>query len=427
MTESLTKAVQELSERFTAFQKANDEAVKQIATKGHVDALLQAKIESLNKAIDAAEEKIAKRVDGVERRIQLTHGDARLPGRDVAAEAIAFGILTKQPVSVEQVQKYEKAFGEYLRRGEKALSSAVLADLAIGSDPSGGYHVRPDMSGRIVTKEFETSPMRQIASTQTISTDKLSGPVDRDEADAGWVGDEESRESTTDTPEVGEWEIPVHEQYAQPIARQTLLDDAAVDVEGWLVGKIADKLSRVENAAFVTGNGVKKPRGFLDYSTVTTDDDSRAWGVLQHVVTGAAATFASTNPGDVLIKLEGELKPKYLANARYAMRRSVRSLVRQFKDGNGNYLWQPDFTKGGPGTLCGYPIEILADMPAVAANALVVAFGDFKAAYQIVDRAGITLLRDPYTKKGWVKFYVTKRTGGAVIDFDALKLAKCST
>lgn len=418
--------IEDLAQNFATFRAANDERLKQLAVKGQVDAQLEEKVSRIQAALDKSEEDLAKRIDSIERRAQMDPRGAG--GADNSAADIALlSLLSSKPANAEILSAYNHAFSAFLRGGVEQLPPQIRADLTTGVDKSGGYFVRPDMSGRIVTREFETSPMRAIASAQTISSDRLVGPYDRDEADAGWVGDTASREATTDTPEVGEYEIPVHEQYAQPMARQSFLDDAAIDVEGWLVGKASDKLVRTENTGFVTGTGVKQPRGVTTYTTAATDDDSRTWGQMEHVVTGSAAAFASTNPGDCLLALEGKFKPRYLQNLQFAMRKSTRATVRQFKDGQGNYLWQPDFQRGGAGTLIGYPIAILADMPAIAANALAVAMGDFKAGYQIVDRAGITLVRDNLTKKGWVKFYMTKRVGGAVIDFDAIKFVKMST
>ena len=269
----------------------------------------------------------------------------------------------------------------------------------------------------------------------TIGTDKLVIPLDVEEAaSGGWVGEKASR-ADTNTPGVGEQTIEVFEQYAQPKATQRLLDDAEVDIEAWLAGKIADILTRTENTAFVSGNGVNKPKGFLGYASaaVTTADASRDWGKLQYIATGAAGAFASPNasasrlPADVLIDLIQATKPLYRANGRFAMNRATAGAVRKLKDGDNNYLWQPSIVAGQPDQLLGYPVSELEDMPDIASNTFSIAFGDFRRGYQVIDRQGIRVLRDPYTEKPFVKFYTTKRVGGDVTDFDAIKLLKFGT
>jgi HK97 family phage major capsid protein len=257
----------------------------------------------------------------------------------------------------------------------------------------------------------------------TIGSDRLEGMNDLDEADAGWVGETGTR-SDTDTPQVGKYEIPVHEMYAMPRATQKLLDDAAIDVEAWLAGKVADKLARTENAAFVTGNGVSKPRGFTAYTTAATADGSRTWGQLEHVLSGASGDFAAADPADKLFDVEAAMKPALLAGARWVTRRSVIAKVRKFKSTDDQYLWQPGLQAGAPASLIGYPITLAEDMPALAEDSLSMALGNFAEGYQIVDRLGVRVLRDPFTAKPYVRFYTTKRTGGAVVNFDAIKFLK---
>jgi HK97 family phage major capsid protein len=212
--------------------------------------------------------------------------------------------------------------------------------------------------------------------------------------------------------------------YAAPRATQKLLDDAVFDVEGWLAGKVADKLSRTEGAAYVAGNGIAKPKGFTAYSTAATADATRDWGTLEHIDTGANGDFAASNPADKLFDLEAAFKPGYLAGASWVTRRSVIVKVRKFKGSDNNYLWQPGLQAGKPATLIGYPIVMAEDMPALATNSLSMALGNFKTGYQIVDRFGVRLLRDPFTAKPYVIFYTTKRTGGGVVNFEAIKFLR---
>lgn len=326
------------------------------------------------------------------------------------------------PLDEAGYDAYKAAADHYYREGKENLSAEEVKTLSVGSDPDGGYFVTPDTTGRIVKKVYETSPMRQIASTQVISTDKLEGIEDLGEAGAGYAG-ETSQGSDTTTPQVGKWEIPVYWIDTEPKATQQLLDDSAVDIEAWLSDKVSDKFSRFEEAQFVAG-AVAKIRGITSYTTAADSGSGVTWGSFGHVATGQSSDFPSSNPADKLYDLMGVLKNAYLNNARWLTRRSVITKIRKFKDGSGNYLWQPSFVSGQPETIMGYPVSRAEDMPALANGSLSLAFGDFREAYQIVDRQGIRVLRDPYTSKPFVKFYTTKRTGGGAVNFEAVKFLK---
>jgi len=406
-------------------------------------AMAELKIENLSQAIDdltGKKEDLEKRlkadkdrIDELEKKINrpgFTSDEDKLEAKaisdfNVQAKAIARDRGLPQPAdaSPEQYRAYKSGMQKMLRQGDKALTDEERKAMSVGVDPDGGYFVTPDMSGRVVTRLFDLSPIRQIANVQAISSDRLEGIEDINEADAGWVGETGTR-SDTNTPQVGKYEIPVHEMYAQPKATQKLLDDSSVDIEGWLSGKVTDKFARVEGAAFIVGNGIAKPRGFTTYTTAATADASRTWGELEHVATGVNADFAATNPADHLFDLEAAFKPGYLAGASWVTRRSVIVKVRKFKGSDNNYLWQPGLQAGKPSTLIGYPVVMAEDMPALAEDSLSMALGDFKLGYQIVDRLGIRILRDPFTDKPYVKFYTIKRTGGAVVHFECIKFIK---
>lgn len=322
-------------------------------------------------------------------------------------------------------REYKAALIDYVRKGVMGdIDGLHLKAMSVGSDPNGGYLVTPDMSGAIVQKVFESTPWRRYCAVQTISTDSLEGGEDRDEVSTGWVGETATR-SETDTPEIGKWRIEVHEMYAEPRVTQKLIDDAAVNVESWLTGKISDKFARVQNDVFVNGNGVAKPRGFATYTTAATGDDSRTWGTLEHVATANNGDFPSSNPADALFDIIGKLKADYRNGSAFAMPRAVITKIRKFK-GNTNYdyLWQPSIQEGQPSRLLGYPVIESENMPALATGSLSLAFGNFKRGYQIVERQGIRVLRDNLTAKPYVKFYTTARVGGGMIDFDAIKFLK---
>lgn len=324
-------------------------------------------------------------------------------------------------IDLNQYQAYKSGF-EKLVRGTnfQHLSDAEQKAMVAGSDPDGGYLLPATTQGRMVAKLYEQSVMRQICDVQTISTSKIAGIVDNNEADAGWVSEIGTR-NDTDTPQVGKWEIEAFEMYAQPKASQTIIDDSAVDVESWLAGKVADKFARVEGTAFWAGTGVGQARGLATYTTVQTGDGTRAWGQFESVKTGAAGDFHTTK-ADPLQDLLGAFKDQYLQNANFVMRREVRTKIRKLKEATSDrYLWEPSLQAGVPDRLLGYPVRIDQYMPALTTGSLSLAFGDFREAYTIVDRMGIRTLRDPYTAKPYVRFYSTKRTGGGAINFEAVK------
>jgi len=305
------------------------------------------------------------------------------------------------------------------------MSSDEQKALQAGSDPDGGYLLPHSTVGRMVTKLFDQSVMRQISSVVSISSDKIEGIVDNNEADAGWVAELGTR-SDSATPQVGKWEIQAHEMYAMPKASQKILDDAATDVEAWLAGKVADKFARVEGTAFAAGTGIGQPRGLFTYTTAATSDSTRAWGTFEHVVSGASAGFHTTK-ADVLQDLIGAFKPHFLGNASFLMTRGVRNNIRKMKEATSDrYLWEPSLQAGHPDRLLGYEARTDQYVPALAADSLSLAFGDFKEAYTIVDRMGVRTLRDPYTAKPYVVFYSTKRCGGGAINFEAVKFVKFS-
>jgi HK97 family phage major capsid protein len=249
---------------------------------------------------------------------------------------------------------------------------------------------------------------------------------DTNEPAASWISELGVPNDTADSP-VGRIRIPVHELYAQPKATQKLLDDAILNVEEWLINKVAAKFSRAENNAFVVGDGIGMPRGFTTYNASTTDDGSRAWGTLQYVATGSAGAFASSNPADCLFDLMHKLRVGYHPKAAWIMPRAVADMIRKFKENTTQaYIWQPGLQQGTPATLLGFPITLGEDMPAVASGSFSLAFGNFEEGYTIVDRIGLRILRDPYTGAPFIKFRCSKRTGGDVVNFEAIKLLSFS-
>lgn len=437
----LLELVEKLNKGFDEFQVENDKRLKEIEARGHADPLLTEKVDAMNLDIgkltdqikDKAEEQQA-RVDEIEMRMNRQEIGPEATRVDLHAEANAFYIgrmkqapdfghqFNATPEQIDDYKSYKEAFGYYMRYGPDAMPREYRNAMSVGSDPDGGYWVTPDRTGRIATLVQETSPMRALANVQQISSDHLEGFNDLDQAaSGGWVGEAAAR-PVTGTPKIGKWDITVHEQYASPKTTQKLLDDSVVDPEAWLAMKVAGILSRTETTTFFNGNGVSKPRGFLTYPAGIPS--FALWPVIQQNNTGAAGAYAATDPADALITTLFNLKTIYRANARWFMSRSTLGTTRKLKDGQGNYMWEPDLTQLGGSRLLGFPVAEGEDMPVIAANSLSVAFGDFRETYQIVDRFGIRVLRDPFTDKPNVIFYSTKRVGGDVVNFEAIKILK---
>ena len=419
------EAVKQVNVAFEEFKRANDARLAEIEKKGAADPLLEEKLKRIDADLDRAQ-RVADEAALAAKRQSRVVTDEKGDRIDLDAKAADWaGMLARRrgetvpAFDAAGLDSYKAAFDRFLRKGEEVMSVDERKALSVGTDPDGGYVVNPDLSGRIVMKVFETSPMRAYASIQVISSDALEGLFDLDEAASGWVGETDNR-AETNTPQLGKWRIPTHELYAKPKATQKLLDDASINMEAWLASKVAEKFGRDESNAFVVGNGSNKPRGFLTYSSGTTLP-----GTIEQFPTGSSGAYAAApNGGDVLINALYGLKAQYRANATWFMNRATLTATRKVKDSDGAYLWSPGIAAGQPATLLGYPVASFEDMPDPASNSLSVAVGDMREAYQIVDRLGIRTLRDPYSAKPYVEFYTTKRVGGDVVNFEALKLVR---
>ncbi|ABE39205.1 phage major capsid protein, HK97 [Rhodopseudomonas palustris BisB5] len=318
--------------------------------------------------------------------------------------------------------EHKSAFDAYIRNGDAAtLRQIETKALSVGSNPDGGYLVPEELERSIAARLSAISPIRGLASVRQISGSVYKKPFMTAGPATGWVGEAAARPQTS-SPTLDALSFPAMELYAMPAATATLLDDAAVNLDDWLTGEIDTVFAEQEGAAFVSGDGINKPKGFLAAPTVA--NAAWSWGNLGFVATGAAGAFPASNPSDVLIDLMFALKPGYRQNASFVMNRRTQAAIRKFKDNNGVYLWQPPATASGRASLIGFPLADAEDMPDIAANSLAIAFGDFRRGYLIVDRQGVRVLRDPYSAKPYVLFYTTKRVGGGVQDFDAIKLLK---
>ena len=411
-TVEVKEALGKLLTTFEAFKKKNDEELEQIKKSmrpGNApgpDAITAEEVKKLNEALTAQN----KVIDDL--RLSLKRSP-RQTTRDGKTE------LTDLQV------KHRDAFLDYARRGdESGLNAAEVKTLSVGTNPEGGYLVPVEAEMAMDRLLSEASPMRQICTVRTVSTALFKKPFNLGGATSGWVGEQSSRGSTS-TPTIDELNFPVMELYAMPLATQNILDDAAVNVEQWLADEVNITFAEQESDAFINGNGVNKPRGLVTADTVA--DASWSWGKLGFIASGASGAFvAAPNGGDCLINLVYAIKAGFRAGARFMMNRSMLSSVRKLKDSDGAYLWQPGITAGQPSTILGFPTIEAEEMPDLAADSLSIAFGDFKRGYLIVDRQGVRVLRDPYSNKPYVAFYTTKRVGGGIQNFEAIKLLKFS-
>ncbi len=319
---------------------------------------------------------------------------------------------------------HAKAFAAYLRTGDDdGLRGLVLEGKALNTqvNAEGGFLVDPETSDRIRGVLKATSSLRAIASVVNVEATSFDVLVDHSDLGSGWATETAALTETT-TTQIDRISIPLHELAAMPKASQRLLDDSAFDVEGWLAERIADRFARAEAQAFVTGDGVDKPKGFLTHATV--DNYLWAWGSLGYVPTGAAGDFAATNASDAIIDLVYALNAEYRANATFVMNSKTAGAVRKMKDADGRFLWSDGLAAGEPARLMGYPVLLAEDMPDIGANAHAIAFGDFRSGYTIAERPDMRVLRDPFSAKPHVLFYASKRVGGDVSDFAAIKLLK---
>jgi HK97 family phage major capsid protein len=316
---------------------------------------------------------------------------------------------------------HQKAFGAYLRSGDEGALRGLELDaksLSASVNSDGGYLVDPQTADTVKSVLQSTASIRAVASVVNVEATSYDVLIDHTDIGAGWATETDPT-AETGTPSIDRITIPLHELSALPKASQRLLDDSAFDIEGWLAGRIADKFARAEAAAFLSGDGVDKPTGILSHPTV--DNDVWSWGSLGYVATGVDGDIGN---GDAIIDLVYALGAQYRAGASFVMNSKTAGVIRKLKDADGRFLWSDGLAAGEPARLMGYPVLVAEDMPDVASGSYSVAFGDFAAGYTIAERPDLRVLRDPFSAKPHVLFYATKRIGGDVSDFAAIKLLK---
>lgn len=392
-------AFDEFMRAFEAFKETNDERLAQIEANVGADTVTVEKMERINRALD-----------GYKKTIDDLNLKSRRPG--LGSGGFAFGGETK------------RAFDAYVRRGdETAIRQIEAKAMSIGSDPDGGFLVPEETDAEIGRRLALISPIRSLATVRQVSSSVFKKPFAVSGPAVGWVGETDARPQTA-SPTLAELQFPAMELYAMPAATQTLLEDSAVNIDEWLAGEVETAFAEQESTAFVTGDGVAKPKGFLDNTSVA--ESAWSWGNLGYVASGADGAFAATDPLDQIVDLVYALKAGYRQNAHFIMNRRTQAEIRKIKDADGNYIWQPSQQPGGQASLLNFGIVESEDMPDIASDSTAIAFGDFRRGYLVVDRIGTRVLRDPFTAKPYVLFYTTKRVGGGVQDFDAIKLMKFS-
>lgn len=401
-TPEIKDAFDDFLRAFESFKDANDERLAALERRSG-DVVTDEKVARIDKALDA-------------------HSRA-LDDLTLAAARPALGGERKAAESRHTTER-KAAFDRYVRKGDSGgLDALELKAMSVGSPGDGGYTVPLEIENTIDRVLAKASPIRGLATVRQIGGNVYRKPIATAGAATGWVAETDAR-AQTNTPTLAVIDFPAMELYAMPAATATLLDDSAVDIEQWLAGEVQIVFAEQEGAAFVSGNGTTQPKGFLSETIVA--DASWAWSKIGYIASGADGAFAASNPTDALVSLAYAPKQGYRANGSWVMNRKTESVVRRFKDTTGNYIWQPGSAAGQPPTLLGYPVAEAEDMPDIASGSYSVAFGDFARGYLIVDRVGIRALRDPYSAKPYVLFYTTKRVGGGVQNFEAIKLMKFS-
>ncbi|MBP6435052.1 MAG: phage major capsid protein [Sphingorhabdus sp.] len=336
------------------------------------------------------------------------------------ATVLPAAVVRPQLAAVNAANPARSAFVEgYLRKGRevelKSFAGNVPAD--------GGYAVPKEIDAVIDATLKSISPIRAVANVVQVGSAGYRKLVTTNGVASGWASEVAAR-PTTATPTFNEIVPSFGELYANPAATQAMLDDAQFDVEAWLADEIASQFAKAEGTAFVNGDGIDKPKGFLTYTAVATGDATRTFGQLQYVPVGAASDFPTTNPQDKLLDLVHALRAPYRQGAVWVMNSATLAKIRKFKTSDGAFVWTPGLVTGQPDTLLGYPVVESEDMPDIAANSMPIAFGNFRAGYLIAERSETNILRDPYSNKPYVNFYATKRIGGAVSNSEAIKLLR---
>ncbi len=426
----IKKVLDSIQQSVAEYQVKNNDRLKQIEEKGSVDPITAEELKRIKKSVDETIE-LRSQLEELTKRIGRlnTRKESRNEGSKAQLEhRTAFMSFLRNPNSESNRRRLEEAKSAADREKIEDAKAAGLDEtevraVATTTGGAGGYAVPEIVASTIQRELSEVSPLRNLVHVVTAGSSDYKELVDLRGATYGWVGETDTR-TETGTPTLVEVVPTFGMLYSYPKATEESLQDMFFDVENWLVDAMIEGHAEGEENAIINGDGSKKPSGLLDGTPVVTPDGTRAFGTLQFGASGEAGGFASTHPADPLRSLIYSLKKGYRANARWLMNKATAGDVMLFKDGDGNYLWQPSAVLGQPDRFFGYPVEESEEMPDVAANSFPIAFGDLKAGYLLVDLAGFSITRDEITTPGYVKWYGRRRTGGCKRKSEAVKLLK---
>jgi HK97 family phage major capsid protein len=405
-TNELKALLEDQGRAWEEFKRKNDQRLAAIESKGYAPADLTETVDRLNAELSRVADEAKKRADEIEKKYQR-------PGAGGGGQS-------------PEAAEHKAAFGDFLRKGDPGnLRELERKALRTTSDIDGGFLVTEEMDAAIDRVATVTLGFRRVANVRQIGGKSYEKVVKTSGLSGRWVGENEAGGESTN-PKYSSIEITAEEIEVEPWVYNRMLDDASFNVEADLIDDVGNAEAETEGAAFVSGTGVKQPRGILSYTIVA--NASYAWGKVGYIASGGAGAFATSNPADALIDLQHALKQQYRSGAAWLTGDSTLAKIRQIKDGSGNfYLWQPDPAAGFSGLILGAPVVVDDNMPVIASNSYSLAFGNWARAYTIVDRRGRVLIRDNITAKGTTKFNFRKRVGGGIVQFEALKLMKFAT
>jgi HK97 family phage major capsid protein len=401
MTMEIKSAIEKIGTQFEEFKKHNDQRLAEIEKRGHADPLLEEKVDRVANALNEAEQ-LKSQLEQAIKRISA-------PSADGKAQA--------------ERSEYSKAFYDFIRKGISIPSGIATKAMSVGTPSAGGYFVPEELDRRIIELVNSVSPIESLVGYVSVGTSDYKRVVNVHGATTNWVGETTTRAETS-TPNIKEIEPYMGELQAMPYTTQQILEDSFIDIENWLFGELTKEYAKARALAFISGDGVKKPRGFLNYPTAATADGTRDYGTVEHVGTGVSGGFAASTPADILFDVQGKLKAEHKLGAVWAMAGTTLTAIRKFKKSDYEYLLVPGLQQGQATSLLGHPVVQIDAMPTIAASSLSIAFGNFKSFYEVVDRVGMSIQRNPFALAGYVRFEARQRVGGFVTDSEAVKLVK---
>ena len=422
---SVADAIDKIATAFDEYKKTNDSRIEAIKA-GNSTADFDAKLAKMDEHISGLTEmksKLEKMETKLARPGNMGGGRQEGESQESTEYRHAFLDWMRSPGDNERQQKAAGAYKALEAKAKVESRETRSAQVITSTGAAGGFALPEIIERQIARLSVDISPIRQIATVRTVGGSDYKELFDIGGGAFEWVGEGDTR-SQTNTPDLAEVAPTFGMASAKPQATEESLDDLFFNVEDWLISSAAEAIGAGEGAAFVSGNGTKKPTGFLGGPTpVTTADAARAFGTLQYIASGQAAALPTTP--DIFYDLVYALRSRYRRNAVWVTNKLVLSALRKYKEATTNaYMWQPGLSAGQPDMFMGYPVVEAEDMPAVGAGAFSLAFGDFKEGYLIADRVGMRITRDEITAPGFVKFYVRKRVGGKLRNTQAIKLLK---